>query len=132
MRFVKSDKPIGTKHAKLGEIEVDVEFPQVDSLDEFIQFAGGQQEALDYINSAVETAAKNGGRAALRNLAENADIAVARPKIQAIVKEYTPQSSGERAPSKKKAAAFDNVAALIESGKEFSREDLLAILAAAK
>lgn len=133
MKFVKSDKPVTTKHAKLGEIKVEVEVPQIESLDEFVQFAGGADNALAFINGAIETNAKNGGRAALRALPENANLDESTAKIQNIVKEYAPAAGGDRQPGKaKKAAAFDNVKELVESGKEFTREELLAILASAK
>lgn len=133
MKFVKSEKPVTTKHPKLGEISIDVEVPQVESIEEFVTFAGGTDGALEFINSQIETNAKNGGRAALRNLPENANMDEARPKVQQIVKEYAPQAGGDRAPSKaKKAAAFDNIAQLVNSGQEFTKEQLLEMLAAAK
>lgn len=133
MKFVKSEKPIKTTHAKLGELSVDVEVPQMDSVEEFIQFCGGNDGALEFVNSQIETNAKNGGRAALRNLPENANMDEARPKIQGIVKDYTPQSSGDRQPStKKKAAVLDDIASLVNSGQEFTKEQLLELLAKAK
>lgn len=132
MRFVKSEKPVATKHAKLGDISVEVEVPQYDSLEEFAQACGSADAALEYVNSSVETSAKNGGRAALRNLPETANLDEAKTKIQSIVRDYAPQA-GDRQPGKaKKAAAFDSVKELVESGKEFTREELLALLAAAK
>lgn len=133
MRFVKSDKAVTTKHAKLGNISIDVETPQVDSLDEFVQFCGGADNALAFVNSQIETNAKNGGRAALRNLPEDANLAEATPRIQGIVKEYSPSAGGSRGPSvKAKAATLDRVTEALQSGKEFSREELLAMLSAAK
>lgn len=132
MKYVKSDKPITTKHEKLGELSVEVEAPQYESVEEFVQHAGGADSALDYINGCVETNAKNVGRAALRNLPENAVLAEAVPKIQASVRDYAP-TGGSREPAKaKKVAAFDSIKALAESGQEFTREQLLELLAAAK
>lgn len=133
MKFVASEKPVTTKHTKLGEISVNVEVPQVESLEEFVTFCGGADSALEFVNSQIETNAKNGGRAALRNLPENANLDEAKTKIIGIVKEYAPQAGGDRAPSaKKKAATLDQVAALVNSGQEFTREQLLALLAQAK
>lgn len=133
MKFVKADKPITTNHKKHGEISLEVEVPQVESIEEFVALCGGSDGALTFVNNAVETAAKNGGRAALRNLADDANLDEAKPRVLGIVKDYTPQTGGDKAPSKaKKAAAFDNVAALVESGKEFTREELLELLKAAK
>src|SRR5215203_1324321 len=133
MKFVKADKPVTTKHAKLGEISVDVEVPELESIDEFVQFAGGNDGALEFINNAVATAAKNGGRAALHNADENANVDALKADIASIVKDYTPRSGGERSPIKtKKLAAFDNIKALVESGAELTREQLLEMLALSK
>jgi len=133
MKFVKSDKPITTKHPKLGEISIDVEVPQCETVEELIAFCGGNDGLLEFGNSQIETNAKNGGRAALRNLPENANMDEARPKVIQIVKEYAPAAGGDRAPSKaKKAQAFDSVKALVESGQEFTKEQLLELLAQAK
>jgi hypothetical protein len=133
MKFVKAEKPVTTKHADLGEISVEVEVPQVESLDEAVQFCGGEQGLLDYLNSNIETAAKNGGRAALRNAPKDANVDELKNKVIDLVRKYSPETSAERGPSKaKKAEAFDKVAELVNSGKEFTREELLAMLAAAK
>ena len=132
MKFIKSEKPVTTKHAKLGEISIDVEVPQVESMDEFVTFCGGADSALEFVNSQIETNAKNGGRAALRNLPENANLDEARPKIQGVVKEYQPQAGGKGPTVKARAQAFDSVKALVESGQEFTKEQLLELLAAAK
>ena len=133
MKFIKAEKPVSTNHKTLGEIKVDVEVPQMESIEEFTQFAGGNDSALAFINNAIETNAKNGGRAALRNAPETAVLDQLVPKVQQIVREYAPQSGGDRSPSKaKKAQAFDSIATLVSSGKEFSREELLALLEQAK
>jgi hypothetical protein len=133
MKFVKADKPITTNHKKHGEISLEVEVPQVESMEEIVAFCGGSDGALEFFNNAIETAAKNGGRAALRNAADDANLDELKVTATDIVKNYTPQTGGDKAPSKaKKAQAFDSVKALVESGKEFTREELLAMLSAAK
>ncbi len=132
MKFIKADKPVSTNHKTLGAISVEVEVPQVESIEEFTQFAGGTDSALAFINNAIETNAKNGGRAALRTAPDTAVLDDLTVKVQGIVRDYAPQS-GDRAPSKaKKAQAFDTIASLVSSGKEFSREELLALLEQAK
>lgn len=130
MKFVTAENPVTTKHPKLGEISITVEVPQVESVEEAVKFCGGDDGFLEYFNNAIETSAKNGGRAALRNLPENANLDEARPKIQSIVKEYAPSSSGERKVSAKKT--LDSVRSLVESGQEFTREQLLELLMKAK
>lgn len=133
MKFVKADKPITTNHKKHGEISLEVEVPRVESVEELVTFCGGNDGLLEFANNAIETAAKNGGRATLRNAPDDANIDELKTRTVGIVKDYTPQTGGDKAPSKaKKAAAFDSVKALVESGQEFTREQLLEMLAAAK
>jgi hypothetical protein len=133
MKFVKADKPVTTNHKTHGEISVEVEVPRMESIEEFVTFCGGQDGALEFANNAIETAAKNGGRAALRNAKDDANLDEVKSNTQSVVRDYTPQTGGDKAPSKaKKAQAFDSVKALVESGQEFTREQLLEMLSAAK
>jgi hypothetical protein len=138
MKFVKSEKPISMKdHPKHGEIKTDVEFPQIEGegeafWNEFVTFCGGEEIAREMINGLIEDKAKNGGRAALRNIPDDADLTVALAKVAEIVKGYTPQAADGREVRAAKVKAFDNAKALLESGKEFSREELLALFAAGK
>jgi len=132
MKFVKADKPVTTTHKTHGELSVEVEVPQTESLDEAVQFCGGEQGLIDFVNSNIETAAKNGGRAALRTAPADADVEELKNKVIDLVRKYSPEAS-DRGPSKtKKADAYDKVADLVNSGKEFTREELLALLSAAK
>jgi hypothetical protein len=133
MKFIKADKPITTNHKKHGEISLEVEVPQIESMEEFVSLCGGNDGAIEFVNNAIETASKNGGRAALRNAADDANLDELKTRVLGIVKDYTPQTGGDKAPSKaKKAAAFDDVKALVESGQEFTKEQLLELLSKAK
>ena len=132
MKFVKAEKPVTTTHAKLGDLSVDVEVPQVESLEEFSQFAGGNDNAVAFINNAIETAAKNGGRAMLRNAAADADKDALFDKVKSTTRDYTPGTAQRGVSQKAKAASYDAVKELVESGKEFTKEELLALLAASK
>ena len=132
MKYVKSEKPLSTEHKTLGEIKVDVEYPQVDSFDEFVTFAGGQDQALAFINGTIEDKAKGAGRIALRAIPENGNLEEATPRIQSIVKSYTPQASDGREVRAKKVAAFDQLQSLVASGKQLTQEQLMELLAAAK
>jgi hypothetical protein len=105
MKFVKAEKPVTTTHAKLGDLSVDVEVPQVESLEEFSQFAGGNDNAVAFINNAIETAAKNGGRAMLRNAAEDADKTELFAKVQSTTRDYTPGTAQRGVSQKAKAAS---------------------------
>lgn len=133
MKFVKTDKPVATKHPKLGDLSVEVEVPFVESVAELVEFCGGEDGLLSFANSNIETNAKNGGRAALRNAPEDANVEELKEKVRGIVKDYAPRDGGDRQPGKaKKAKAFDDIKALVESGKEFTREELLAMMESAK
>lgn len=133
MRFVAAEKPITTTHAKLGELKIDSpEVPQVESPEEAVTFCGGAEGFLEFFNNAVETAAKNGGRAALRGLADDANLDEAYAKIRDSVRKYAP-AQGPREPSKaKKAETYDAISALVNSGTEFTKEQLLELLGKAK
>lgn len=132
MKFVKAEKPVTTTHEKLGELSVDVEAPQIESLEEFAQFAGSVDNAVAFINNAIETAAKNGGRAMLRNAAADADKESLFAKVIAAVRDYTPGTAQRGVSQRAKAQSYDAVKELVESGKEFTKEELLALLAASK
>lgn len=133
MKWIKTEKPVATKHPKLGDLSVEVEVPQVESVADFITFCGGEDGAVAFVNSNIETNAKNGGRAALRNAPEDSNVEELKKKVFDIVRDYAPRDGGDRQPGKaKKAAAFDSIKALVESGKEFTREELLAMMESAK
>jgi len=133
MRFVKADKPVTTNHKTLGEIKVEVEVPQAESLEEAVQFCGGEENFLAYFNSSIETSAKNVGRAALRNAPPDANMDELTTKVIDLVRNYSPEASASREPSKaKKAEKFDAIAELVKSGQEFTKEQLLALLEGAK
>lgn len=132
MKYVAPEKVVKTKHEKLGDIEVNVEVPQCESIEEFVTFCGGEANALAYANSAIETAAKNGvrtgGRAAAADITKEALV----EKLQKLAKDYSPSTAGRGASVKAKAAKFDAVEELVKSGKEFTREELLALLDASR
>lgn len=133
MKFVKADKPVTTNHKDHGKIEVEVEVPQVESVEEAVQFCGGPDGFLAYFNGNLETSAKNGGRAFLRNIAKDANLEEVHGKARDLVKNYTPEAAATRGPSvKAKAETLDKVAELVNSGREFTREELLAMLSAAR
>jgi hypothetical protein len=142
MRFVASKKPVAGKHKKLGAFSVKVEVPQVESLQEFVSFAGGDDKALIFVNRAIETAAKNGGRAKARNLDEKnvtadqlAEGGEAYADILKVVREYTPQTSREpgiSAAKSKEVVSTLSKAIADPNKKSWTREEIEAMLAAAK
>lgn len=142
MKFVQQEKPVTTKHEKLGDISFNVEVAEVETQEEMIQDAGGIDALILFYNGQKATNAKNAARAYARNfeVADGADPATYETlkaqiatKGQQLARDYSPSTDTERGPSKaKKAAAFDSVAALVNSGKEFTREELMALLGAVK
>lgn len=132
MRFVKAEKAITTTHPKLGELSIEVEVPQLDSIDELGQFAGSSDAALQFVNNAIETAAKNGARAILRNAPEDANVEELTAKAQSTSKDYAPSQASRGESVKAKAQKLDSVRDLVTSGKEFTREELMALLEGAK
>lgn len=142
MKLVQQERPVATNHPVLGKIEFLVEVPQAESLEEATTMAGGTDALVAFFNSQVATNAKNAARAYARGAdipketpeAEHAGLkAGIETKGQQLARDYSPSADTERGPSKaKKAAAFDNLKALVDSGTEFTLEQLQSILAAAK
>lgn len=144
MKFVLQDKAVTTDHPKLGKIEVKVEVAEVESLEEMVQDAGGIDNLQAFYNGQRATNAKNAGRAYARNfeVAEGTTLDEATKaslhkqisdKVQQLARDYSPATDTERGPSKaKKAQAFDQLQALVNSGAEITKEQLFALLAQAK
>jgi hypothetical protein len=144
MKAVPQEKPVTTNHEKLGKIEFPVEVMEVESREEMVTDAGGEEALQSFYNGQRATNAKNAARAYARNFevpdgTELTDEKIAELKAEIVAKgqklalDYTPSADTERGPSKaKKAAAFDDIAALVNSGKEFTMDELQNLLAKAK
>lgn len=140
--YVKQETPVTTKHDVLGDIAFNIETGHVESVEAAQNDAGGAQGLVDRYNSQRDTGAKNAARAFARNfpVADGTDPATYPELVrtievsgQAIARDYNPAAESERGPSKaKKAAGFDAISAMLESGQDISREALFAILAGAK
>lgn len=144
MKYVEQEKPVTTDHEKLGKIEFKVEVGEVQSLDEMVKDAGGEDNLIAFFNGQRATNAKNTARAYARNYEvadgitlDEATITRIRGEIatkgQSLARDYSPATDTERGPSKaKKAQAFDQIQALVTSGAEFTKEQLFALLQQAK
>jgi hypothetical protein len=142
MDYVEQEKAVSTKHPKLGDVEFKVKVPQATSLAELTTLCGGEDGLRDFANAAISTNAKNAARAYARNyeVADGTDpntfpalISALVTKAQDKAQNYDPSTDAAAGPSKaKKAAAFDELSALVQSGKEFTKEDLFALLSKAK
>lgn len=142
MKYVLQEKSVTTNHDKLGKIEFKVEVPQAETIEEVRTMVGGDDNLIAFFNSQVATNAKNTARAYARGY----EVAEGTPtdayaglvesiatKGQSLARDYSPATDTERGPSKsKKAAAFDSIAALVQSGQEFTKEQLFALLQSAK
>lgn len=149
MRYVTSKSPVAGKHKKLGEFSIVVEVPQVESDDEADTFFGGKDKKVAFLNRAIETASKNGVRAAARGLDETAttkDDLIADEsetsekgkeyrRLRKLARDYTPSSGQERGISAKKGKEIaTNLQQIVAdpTKESFTREELMALLAAAK
>ena len=140
MRYELQEKPVTTAHEKLGKIEFQVEVPQATSLEEAKTMCGGEEELVTFVNSQIATNSKNTARAYARTyevakeveltdeLVEQLRAQIAE-KGQELARSYSPSTDTERGPSKaKKAQKFDEIAALVSSGQDFTKEELLQLL----
>ena len=136
MRFVKSEKDETISTGKEGEegyrVLGDFEYPQYDSIEEFVTSTGDEKTALEWVNGHAEKDAKNVGRVALRGVDPKADQDTAFAKIRDLIRNWTAKGGEDgRKVNKKKAAAFDSIEALVASGN-VTVESLQALLAQAK
>lgn len=96
MRYVKHDNPLQYTHPKLGALgPIEVEVPQFESHEEFVTAAGGAQEALDWINGKVASAAKVNGNVVFRNAAETDSKEDVYSKARAAIRGYTPRGGAK-------------------------------------
>jgi hypothetical protein len=126
MHLVQSEKPITTDHHKLGLLECFVSTPQGDSLEDLVSFIGGAEKTVAFLNSQIDTNAKNGGRQYLRTIAEDTDLEkVAYPKCAEICAGYSPTAERERGATQKlKAQALDKITEALKAGKKMDGKEL--------
>lgn len=132
MKYVALKNGLSTEHKTLGEINVPVDVPQVENLTEASSFLGGDEQLLEFINKMISRDATNAGRIALRAIPDGGDLEAATPRIQQIVKGFSPVGGDGRSERAEKVKKFDALSDLIRSGKELDREALLAMLEGAK
>ena len=134
MRFVKSEKDETITTGKdTDKVELtDFEYPQYDSVEEFVTAAGDEKTALEYVNGHAEKDAKNVGRVALRGIEAGADTTTAFAKIRDLIRNWSPKGGEDgRKVNKKKAAAFDEIETLAASGN-VTLEQLMKLIQQAK
>lgn len=141
MKYVTSDEPLTTKNADLGELSVSVEVKQFDSWQDFVTNGtadGTEDQALEFLNSQAETAARNAGRPILRNAAKGSDVNVVGQKAITAAHDWKYGGRAGKVSVAKRAEARDNAVASLLRAKEtgekvtYTVDELLALLEAAK
>lgn len=129
MKFISHDEAyeVTTKnHGKAIVPENTLEFPQVDSVAEFVEFCAGEEKATTLINDLLYSRSKNGALALVRNAASDTTIDAAIERALQYSKSYNP--SQERV---SKQAVLDGVAQLASMKDQLqgmSKDDILALL----
>lgn len=130
MRFITHEDAYEVTTKNHGKVVVNagtLEFPQVDSVAEFVEFCAGEEKAVTLINDLLYGRSKNGALAVVRNAASDSTPVDAVTKAAAFSKGYNP--SQERTSKKD---LLDNVDKIRELGKEklqgMTQEELVALL----
>jgi len=122
----------GKNVAAEGEIpeqEIEVEILQCENLEECIQDAGSENNLRDAYNDHKRNRALTAGRNQYRNAPKGTIVSELIEKVKNTVKNFSLSESERGMGVKKKAEKVDMLKAALEAGKEFSREELLAMLA---
>ena len=121
---------INVKHAtgELPEQELDIEYIVPETLEEAIKDAGGEPQLLDAYVDAKAGRAKQAGRNLYRNAPKGSAVAEIIEKVKAAVLDFSFANSSRGEGVKKKAEKVDNLISALESGREFTREELMAML----
>lgn len=140
--FQKQDRPVSTDHKVLGKISFEIESRKIRDIDEAVADAGSMDAVLAVYQSSRDTMVKNSVRVIARDweVAEGTDASLYPSIVEELVaagqkaaRDYE-VSRAERSPSKarKDAKVADEIEALVNSNEEFTKEDLLRILALRK
>lgn len=132
MLFVTAKKPIkGKRGGKDGvEIEVSgVEFPQFESLAEFVTEAGSEENALKYVNKSVEQDSKVGPRNYITNAPETDTIEQIIDKAKSLMRGFSIKAAiSGRVGKAAKAEKFDEIQKFVTERETFTRDELLKLL----
>lgn len=140
MRYLLTKKPVKSvrtlKQANEDGKEVEIthdlkaqlEIGQFDTIEEAIAEAGGPEKFLDWVNSKKESDAKIPARNVGPSASQSATDDELVEKMKEVAKNHTIGIS--RGTSvKAKAEAFDEIANLVKSNENVSREQLMELLA---
>lgn len=129
MKFITHDDNYEVTTKNHGKVVVEkgtLEFPQVDSTTEFVEFAGSEEKATSLINDLLYSRSKNGALALVRNAAADKDINEAIQSAATYSKEYNPAQ--ERVSKQAVLDGVSQLASMKEQLASMSQADILALL----
>lgn len=131
MRFITHDEAyeVTTKnHGKVVVKEGTLEFPQVDSIAEFVEFCAGEEKAVTLVNDLLYSRSKNGALALVRNAASDSNGTEAVSRAATYSKGYNPAQ--ERVSKAAQLEGLTNLIAAKDKLKDMSQAEIIAFLEA--
>lgn len=129
MKFITHEEAYEITTKNHGKVKVEpgtLEFPQVDSIEEFVEFAGGTEKAETLINDLLYSRSKNSALAIVRNLAADQTIADGIKRAADYSKSYNP--SQERVSKQVILDGVSQLSAAKDQLQEMTKEEILALL----
>lgn len=129
MKFFKNEDAFEVTTKNHGKVTVDagkLEFPQVESSAEAIEFAGGEEKLVEQYNDLLYSRSKNGALALIRNAASDVTPDSAVERAIAYAKAYNP--SQERVSKQATLDGVDTLRAMKDQMIGLSAADLMALL----
>ncbi len=131
MKFVPLDKEYAVNTKNLGKIVIPantLEVPVLESLDECVQFAGGEPQLVEVVNDAIRGTAKNGATAIVRNAPEQSDVETILQKAVRYARDFN--FSTVKTSKKAVLEGVDKIRTLSDAGnlEAMSKEEILALL----
>ena len=129
MKFITHEEAyeVTTKnHNKVTVPASTLEFPQIESVAEATDFAGGEEKLVALINDLLYARSKNGALALVRNAASDVTIESAIARAATYAKEYNP--SQERVSKQAVLDGVDALRGMKDQLGSLSAEELLKLL----
>lgn len=131
MKFIGHEDPFKITTKNYGEVEIPKEtlkFPQVESVEEAVEFFGGPEKLVDGLNDLLYSRAKNGALALVRNAskADGATIEDAFKRAVDYAEKYNP--SIERVSKQQLLEGVDILRSKKEELAAMSHEEIVKLL----
>lgn len=131
MKYATLEKPVGRSHDKLGKVTVEnVEYPQLESLEELTQVCGNEKRALAWVNRMFRRESTNAGRNAIGAAKDDVELENLQNDVRSIVRNWTP--AAQKVSKAELSNRVNTLAARLKAGEVLSNEELLEALAAAE